>query len=763
MRQAVFGRSRWAVIGTIACILAGHSAVGATTPVITEYSAGNATGTEDVTTGPDGAIWFGGAGFAYVGRITTGTSPVATEYQLPSGSDWPFAITAGPDGAIWFTENANNQIGRITTDASHTITEFSAPSASNPFPGSPHGIARGPDGALWFTELYASNIGRIIPGATPTISEYTCTPVCSNLAITAGPDGAMWFVGFAGVGRSTTGTNPVITKVPVTPSGADLESIAAGSDGAMWFTEYDANKIGRVTTGSSPSLTEYTVPTAASSPERITLGPDGAMWFTEYAVGKIGRITTGATPTFTEYALPSSVSNPVGITAGPDGAIWFAERDFGGNRVGRITVPTEALSVSFSGGGNGQVTSDLSGISCTGSGPNCSFEFPDSKIVTLTASAKPGYVFQGWSGGGCSGTGTCAVTISADTSVAANFALGPDARMLSVVRSGNGTVSSDISGIACGTTCNSYYDRNTSVTLTAVAASGSSFTGWSGGGCSGISTCTVTLSQTTTVNASFVTDSTSDITLYSSLLPTSRSVQVGSPATFFGTVINASTDTAGANCTVTPATSIPASFSFQTTDPATNAATGTPNTPVNVPAGQFQSFLLSLTPNAPIAPTDVAFSFTCTNSAPAASNMGLNTLLLSASSTPTPDVVALAATVNRDGIVDIPGATGTGAFAVATVNVGSSGSITASANDGTANLPVTILVCQTTPATGQCMAAPSSSVQTTINANTTPTFAIFVRGNGSVPFSPGPNRIFVQFADNGGNVRGSTSVAVRTQ
>ena len=52
---------------------------------------------------------------------------------------------------------------------------------------------------------------------------------------------------------------------------------------------------------------------------------------------------------------------------------------------------------------------------------------------------------------------------------------------------------------------------------------------------------------------------------------------------------------------------------------------------------------------------------------------------------------------------------------------------------------------------------------TTINANATPTFGIFVQGNGNVPFDPALNRIFVRFKDGGGVTRGSTSVAVRTQ
>jgi hypothetical protein len=54
-------------------------------------------------------------------------------------------------------------------------------------------------------------------------------------------------------------------------------------------------------------------------------------------------------------------------------------------------------------------------------------------------------------------------------------------------------------------------------------------------------------------------------------------------------------------------------------------------------------------------------------------------------------------------------------------------------------------------------------VTTQINTNATPTFGIFVQGNGTVPFDPAANRVFVRFKDGGNVTRGSTSVAVRTQ
>jgi hypothetical protein len=67
------------------------------------------------------------------------------------------------------------------------------------------------------------------------------------------------------------------------------------------------------------------------------------------------------------------------------------------------------------------------------------------------------------------------------------------------------------------------------------------------------------------------------------------------------------------------------------------------------------------------------------------------------------------------------------------------------------------------PATSECLAAPTSTVTTSIEANATPTFAIFITGAGTIGNDPANNRIFVRFKDASGVTRGSTSVAVKTQ
>ena len=78
------------------------------------------------------------------------------------------------------------------------------------------------------------------------------------------------------------------------------------------------------------------------------------------------------------------------------------------------------------------------------------------------------------------------------------------------------------------------------------------------------------------------------------------------------------------------------------------------------------------------------------------------------------------------------------------------------------NLPLAVTICQTNPSTGGCLPAAAASGSTTINADATPTFAVFATASGAVSFVPAANRIFVEFSG-GGIVRGSTSVAVEAQ
>jgi hypothetical protein len=149
--------------------------------------------------------------------------------------------------------------------------------------------------------------------------------------------------------------------------------------------------------------------------------------------------------------------------------------------------------------GDGTVTSTPAGIDC---GSDCSEFYDAGETVTLTATPPANTTFEGWSGGGCSGTGTCTVEMSESRSVTATFA---GIRQLTVVKAGTGTgnVFSSPAGINCGSDCSESYENGTVVTLTASPTGNSDFGGWSGGACTGIGTCTVTMDASKTVTATF--------------------------------------------------------------------------------------------------------------------------------------------------------------------------------------------------------------------------------------------------------------------
>jgi hypothetical protein len=167
------------------------------------------------------------------------------------------------------------------------------------------------------------------------------------------------------------------------------------------------------------------------------------------------------------------------------------------------------LTIITSGNGGGTVVSAPAGINCA---PDCSVPYNFGTVVTLTATPDATSTFSGWVGA-CSGTGPCMVTMNADMNATATFTRNQVA--LSVAKSGNGsgTVTSNPLGINCGTDCTFGFLAGTVVTLTAMPAAGSVFTGWSGGGCSGTATCTVTITTATSVVASFASRFTITVTI----------------------------------------------------------------------------------------------------------------------------------------------------------------------------------------------------------------------------------------------------------
>ncbi len=182
-----------------------------------------------------------------------------------------------------------------------------------------------------------------------------------------------------------------------------------------------------------------------------------------------------------------------------------------------FTAPVTNYTLSVTGGGTGQGTVTGSGINCTINGGStsgtCSVSLASGTSVSLSATPTGGSSFSGW-GGACSGNGSCSFTMNSNKSVSASFTAPAANYTLSVTGGGTGQGTVTGSGINCtinsgstSGTCSASYPSGTSVSLVGTAASGSTFAGWSGEGCSGSGTCQVTMSQARIVVATFTSGS----------------------------------------------------------------------------------------------------------------------------------------------------------------------------------------------------------------------------------------------------------------
>ncbi|HEY5708513.1 MAG TPA: hypothetical protein VIS51_03890 [Solirubrobacterales bacterium] len=160
------------------------------------------------------------------------------------------------------------------------------------------------------------------------------------------------------------------------------------------------------------------------------------------------------------------------------------------------------LTVTKAGTGSGTVNCKVG----AGSPGACAAKYPSGTALTLTAEASAGSEFAGWSGGSCSGTGSCALTMNATKTVTATFNLKPVvveyALAIEKIGTGTGKVTSSPAGIDCGSDCEANFADETKVTLTATGGEGSAFDHWTGSGCNK-ETCVVTMTRARTVKAVF--------------------------------------------------------------------------------------------------------------------------------------------------------------------------------------------------------------------------------------------------------------------
>jgi hypothetical protein len=232
--------------------------------------------------------------------------------------------------------------------------------------------------------------------------------------------------------------------------------------------------------------------------------------------GTLTWVANTGTATYTEYGTQVTLS-----ATADTGSTFLGWSGEGCSGTGTCTVTisgarnvtaafmnnSNLLTVTKAGTGIGIVsasTGTLLWIGSTGTATYADYGMQ----VTLTATADPGSMFTGWSGEGCSGTGTCTVNMTVERNITATFMYNSYSLTVTKAGTGNGTVSASAGTLLWigGTGTATYTDYGTQVTLAAVADPSSTFIGWSGG-CSGIGSCTVVMTEARNVTATFMYNS----------------------------------------------------------------------------------------------------------------------------------------------------------------------------------------------------------------------------------------------------------------
>ena len=214
----------------------------------------------------------------------------------------------------------------------------------------------------------------------------------------------------------------------------------------------------------------------------------------------------------TQYAASISPATVTGTIhyAIPRVSLSLGTLSFGEQLAGSTTSKTETIS------NTGGAELDIEGIAIVGADAGHFSQTNSCPSALPVGSSCPVEVEYTPTGDGASNANLAVSSnspTSPDTVALAGSGYTPSpppptpnpARSLSIglVGSGEGTVRGSTGAISCPTACSHSYAAGTQVTLVATPTPGSTFAGWSGGGCSGAGACRITIDADTKLTADF--------------------------------------------------------------------------------------------------------------------------------------------------------------------------------------------------------------------------------------------------------------------
>ncbi len=237
--------------------------------------------------------------------------------------------------------------------------------------------------------------------------------------IAVAPDGKIVLSGSSTIGATTTA---LVWRVK--PDGGD------GVTNHALDPTFDTDGVATINGGGT-----------TAGAEGVALAPDGKILVAGFSLagtsgaadvwrlspnGGSGAVNGALDPTFAsggaaQFAGTAGASAS-GLALGPDRRIVASGATFGENLFAmRVLGDPFTLKVVLAGSGSGTVVGPGTAINC---GAVCSAPVDDGQVVGLAETHSAG-TFDGWSGAGCSGTASCAVTMTSDQTVTAAFTAAP--------------------------------------------------------------------------------------------------------------------------------------------------------------------------------------------------------------------------------------------------------------------------------------------------------------------------------------------------
>ena len=547
----------------------------------------------------------------------------------------PRTVTVESSGGLLVSDNGDNRIrevngstGIITTivgSGKLCVSPFSTCGDGGPALSAnlsdARGAVRDAAGNLYFVDAQDNRVREV--DTTGTITTVAGNGPAGNAPIGCVPGGNL-----SGDG------GPAVSATLNCPLGLDIDA-----SGNLYVADTDNNVIRKIDTGTPRIITTIAgTGTAGHSgdgglaasatlrtPDRVSVNGAGNFFISDSGNNVIRRVD-GASKIITAFAgsgnfgfsgdggpaLAASIATPVGIVVTPEGNMYIG--DVFNNRIRKVLLnPNVTLSTTTAAFANQPINASATlPVTLTNSG-DAPLAISDIAITSgafsLGTNPCPAAPATLAIGAGCilqvafeptqfiAYTGTITITDNGPTAGSTQTVnlSGMGAAGLTVTVSGTGTVTSAPAGITCPSTCTATFAGNSSVVLTAAAGTGSTFTSFSSN-CTPPSPqtspprCTVAMSASETVTATFNTSATGTITIAPSTLTfasqavgTTSATQTVTVSNTGGTAVTftnivTSGDFAGATlaqCMNIPVEGEPCVFSITFKPTATGTRTGT--------------------------------------------------------------------------------------------------------------------------------------------------------------------------------------------